>query len=182
MRWGKCMSSVVLITFAGRRERMEILTNYVRRAMDIGLIDEWHIWDFTRSREDREWVTKEFGPVRYMHADVPYMHKGNLSATCAFRMEAVISRDLHIAMVPNDQPDGFYEIVVGGWDNQQSVIRKLSIEGLENFDRNEQAFWVRATPGALSLGSANDVVLTVDDDGTPTLYVNDVHIGSWPNI
>src|SRR3954468_23776474 len=60
------MAPVILVTFAGRQKRMEILTRYIHSAMDAGIIDEWHVWDFTRSQDDHEWVTREFGPVRYM--------------------------------------------------------------------------------------------------------------------
>ena len=46
------MTPVILVTCAGRQTRMEILTQYIRRALDLGIIDEWHIWDFARSAED----------------------------------------------------------------------------------------------------------------------------------
>jgi hypothetical protein len=46
----------ILVTFAGRRDRMELLTRYVTAAMDAGLIDEWHVWDFTRNAQDGAWL------------------------------------------------------------------------------------------------------------------------------
>ncbi|MEZ2126924.1 MULTISPECIES: hypothetical protein [unclassified Sinorhizobium] len=161
---------------------MEILTSYVRKALDAGIIDEWHVWDFTRSPVDREWVTREFGPARYMHADVPYMHKGTVSSFSSFRMEAAISGDLHLAVLPEDDPDHFYEIVIGGWDNRQSAVRKLRRDELYAFERNNEVLWVHPTPGVLSPGCPNDVVLQVDAAGVPTLHVNDVLIGTWPYI
>ena len=73
------MAPVILVTFAGRQKRMEILTQYIHAAMDAGIIDEWHVWDFTRSQEDHEWVTREFGPVRYMGANAGYQANGTAS-------------------------------------------------------------------------------------------------------
>jgi len=50
---------------------MEILTRHSHSAMDPGIIDEWRVSDFTRSQEDHEWVTREFGPVRPELLDRP---------------------------------------------------------------------------------------------------------------
>ena len=176
------MGSVALITFAGRQQRMEILTSYVKRAIEAGIIDEWHVWDFTRTATDREWVTREFGPVRYMHAEAHYMHRGNVSSFASFRMEAVIGSDLHLAVLPEDDPEHFYEIVIGGWDNRQSALRRLPRKDLSSFEREEGLLWVNITPGVLSSGCPNDVVLQVDQSGVPTLHVNGVHVGTWPEI
>jgi hypothetical protein len=162
---------------------MEILTKYVRKALDAGIIDEWHIWDFTRSADDRNWVTEEFGPVRFMNSLVPYMDKGKVSSFAPFRMEAAITNDLHIAILPEHEPEHFYEIVVGGWDNLQSGLRKLPRNQLQSFDRSgEGQLWLQPTPGALSPGMPNQVVLKVDEKGVPALRVNNVLIGEWPQI
>ena len=88
------MAPVILVTFAGREARMEILTRYVRAAMADGLIDEWHVWDFTRSDADHQWVTREFGPARYMGHAVGYQACGTASRRAPLRLEAQISNDL----------------------------------------------------------------------------------------
>ncbi|MBC2774112.1 hypothetical protein H6M51_14705 [Rhizobium sp. AQ_MP] len=177
------MAPVILVTFAGREARMQILNSYVRRAMADGLIDEWHIWDFTRSADDHDWVTREFGPVRYMGDNVGYQHRGAVSHKAALRMDALITNDLHIALLPKDDPDHVIEIVVGGWNNQQSVLRKLPRAMLKDFDRTQApASWVRSTPGVLSSGRVNDVVLNIDSSGIPDLMVNGITVGRWPDI
>jgi hypothetical protein len=177
------MAPVILITFAGRQKRMEILTRYVHSAMEAGIIDEWHVWDFTRSREDHEWVTREFGPVRYMGADAGYQANGSVSPKQPLRMSASITNDLHVAVVPNDDPEVFYELVIGGWGNSHSVMRKLPRAGLVNFDRNNiPPIWSKPTLGILSPGTANQLVLSVDGDGVPSLRVNDVALGQWPEL
>ena len=40
----------ILVTFAGRRDRMQLLTRYVGAAIERGLIDEWHVRDFAATR------------------------------------------------------------------------------------------------------------------------------------
>ena len=46
----------ILVTFAGRRDRMQLLTRYVGAAIERGLIDEWHVWDFARNADDADVV------------------------------------------------------------------------------------------------------------------------------
>jgi hypothetical protein len=177
------MAPVILVTFAGREARMQILNSYVRRAMADGLIDEWHIWDFTRSAADHKWVTGEFGPVRYMGDNVGYQYRSTVSKAAALRMNARITNDLHIALLPKDDPDNFIEIVVGGWNNQQSVLRKLSRSQLTDPDRKQvPSMWLRSTPGVLSSGRVNDVVLNIDSAGIPDLMVNGITVGRWADI
>ncbi len=162
---------------------MEILNKYVRRAMADGLIDEWHIWDFTRSAADHAWVTREFGPLRHMGDAVAYQTCGHASLRAPLRLEAKITNDLHIAVLPKDDAETVYEIVVGGWNNQQSVVRKMKREQLTEPDRSQvQATWARLTPGVLSPGRANEIILSIDASGTPELMVNGVTLGRWPDI
>lgn len=177
------MTPVILVTFAGRQKRMEILTQYVRRALDLGIIDEWHVWDFTRSADDHAWVTREFGPARYMGSKVLYQAAGVLSPRASFRTGARIRHDLHIAVVPNDRPQDIYEFVVGGWNNSHSALRKITREQFQSFDRVADAnLWTLATPGVLSTGRPNDVTLSVEPSGAPVLRINGATIGSWPEL
>jgi hypothetical protein len=177
------MAPVILVTFAGRQKRMEILTRYIHSAMDAGIIDEWHVWDFTRSPEDHEWVTREFGPVRYMGSAAPYQAIGSAARNQPLRLNATITHDLHVALLPNDGGDEYFELVVGGWSNSHSVLRKLPMSELKSFDRNDvPAVWSRSTPGILSPGTANQVVLSIDAAGVPSLHVNDVPVGRWTEL
>lgn len=56
------MDKVIMITFAGRKDRMSILYHYVVAALDRGLVDEWHVWNYARTVEDEEWVNSLNGP------------------------------------------------------------------------------------------------------------------------
>lgn len=177
------MAPVILVTFAGRQKRMEILTRYIRSALDAGIIDEWHVWDFTRSQQDHEWVTREFGPVRYMGSAAPYQSIRSVAHNQSLRFGATIANDLHIAIVPNDGSDDYFELVVGGWSNSHSVLRKLPRSQLKNFNRNDvPALWSKPTPGILSPGTPNQIVLNIDAAGVPSLHVNNVAIGRWTEL
>lgn len=177
------MAPVILVTFAGRQKRMEILTRYIRSALDAGIIDEWHVWDFTRSQQDHEWVTSEFGPVRYMGSAAPYQFIRSAALNQPLRFSATITNDLHIAIVPNDDGDDYFELVVGGWSNSHSVLRKLPRSQLKSFNRNDvPAIWSKPTPGILSPGTPNQIVLNIDAAGVPSLHVNNVAIGRWSEL
>ncbi len=176
------MAPVILVTFAGRQKRMQILTDYVRQAMARGLIDEWHVWDFTRSQDDHEWVTHEFGPVRYMESGARYQLAGTVTDQCSFRTTAAIRNDFHIAILPNDDSDYFFEMVVGGWDNQYTALRKLPRTDLLSLERaSKSEIWSRATPGILSPGVANQIVVKSSTGGMQ-LHVNHVHVGQWNDL
>lgn len=46
----------VAITFAGRRDRMSILQSYMNEALATGILQKWHVWDYSRTPEDAEWI------------------------------------------------------------------------------------------------------------------------------
>jgi len=47
---------VIATTFAGRRDRMSLLVDYVVAAIDAGIVTEYHVWDYARTGEDRRWL------------------------------------------------------------------------------------------------------------------------------
>lgn len=95
--------------------------------MDAGIVDEWHIWDFTRSQEDHEWVSREFGPVRYMGVcRLPAQWLQSREA--ALRLSASITNDLHIGILHPTATATFYELVIGGWNNAHSVTARTAAD------------------------------------------------------
>ncbi|MGE6742119.1 hypothetical protein ACQKGC_17750 [Allorhizobium pseudoryzae] len=177
------MAPVILVTFAGRQKRMGVLTHYIRRALELGIIDQWHIWDFTRSPEDHAWVTEEFGPVRFMGAKAPYQAAGTVSRLGSFRTSVGITNDLHIGVLPQNDPDNFYEFVIGGWNNQASALRKISRDNLLHAERKDVTnSWSRITPGILSPGAENSVVISMNANGGVELLVNDIVVGEWGDL
>ena len=125
---------VVLVTFAGRRDRMALLTNYVERAIERGLIDEWHVWEFARDPEDSRWLRGLFPATQVTpsHTTEYFLLPERLSfdggtATLPFSVRAL--NDVHIALRRISGEGASYEIVLGGWGNQGSAIRKFDRAG-----------------------------------------------------
>jgi hypothetical protein len=50
---------VILTCFAGRRRNMEILLAYTDELHSRGLLEEVHIWNFSRNKRDSDWLGRE---------------------------------------------------------------------------------------------------------------------------
>jgi hypothetical protein len=48
----------VMVLFGGRRDRMSVLIGWVDKLVDACVLDEVHIWDFTRDDHDASWLGK----------------------------------------------------------------------------------------------------------------------------
>lgn len=174
------MSSVILITFAGRQERMSLMAQYARIALDRGLIHEWHIWDFTRSAEDHTWLNENFGHVRYMSADAHYQTLAKLRAGETQSYKLRIPNDLHLAVTSHARPNEFKEIVVGGWSNSHCACRTMPMQFFNRFERsNEQNEWIRPTAGILTPIEDNNVEISLGTDNLLSVKVNDITLGNW---
>ena len=121
-------SRTILVTFAGRRDRMRLLTRYAAAAIEAGLIDEWHVWDFTRTAEDARWLRETFPVVQttpshtleYFRAP----HGVDLGDTKQrIRLQVRAQSDVHIGLQRTSGDGPGFEIVLGGWGNAASAIR-----------------------------------------------------------
>ncbi len=50
----------IAFTFAGRQRMMRNQAVFVRRMLDLGLLDEWHVWNFARDTRDEDWLQRSF--------------------------------------------------------------------------------------------------------------------------
>jgi len=50
----------IFTCFAGRRKNMEILLRYTDELRRLGLLDEMHVWDYTRDVRDAMWLRSQF--------------------------------------------------------------------------------------------------------------------------
>ena len=120
----------ILVTFAGRRDRMGVLSRYVQAAIALGLIDEWHVWDFSRNREDAQWLREKF-PVaqttpnyglEYFRAPERFSLR---QAAASLQFEVRATHDVHLGLRRISGTGPSFEIILGGWDNNVSAIRKF---------------------------------------------------------
>jgi hypothetical protein len=164
----------VLVTFAGRRDRMALLTRYVAAAIERGLIDEWHVWEFARNAEDSAWLRQRF-PVAQAtpnNALDYYRSPRRLElqgpqATLRFSVRATNDAHLGLRRVLGEGPD--YEIVLGGWGDLASAIRRFdsgdALIGVASRDPNLTPVVVRSTPGLLPEFGFLDVEVEIGERG-----------------
>ncbi|MFD4402420.1 hypothetical protein ACFWPH_06600 [Nocardia sp. NPDC058499] len=165
---------VVLVTFAGRRDRMELLAGYVAEAMRRNLIDEWHVWDFCRNDDDRQWLSARFPVPGRTPDDLQYYPAGYLGMGPGDRWRSRVraGHDVHIAIEPRESSADAtaFELVVGGWKNGRTVLRCVDNADLlvrDNVDRGTvrpPAVSV-STPGILSNTTFRDMEISMDGSG-----------------
>jgi len=164
----------ILVTFAGRRDRMSLLTHYVEAAIARGLIDEWHVWEFARNAEDARWLRERF-PVAQATPNntLEYfrlqrrLELRDSQANLSFRVRATNDAHIGLRRLSGEGPD--YEIVLGGWNNAASVIRKFqdreALLDPASLAQRPLPDLVRSTPGLLPEFDAIDVDLNVGEQG-----------------
>lgn len=59
------MPKIIWTCFAGRERNLAIQLRYLKALHLRGLIDEVHLWDFTRNAADSEWIMKNFGDDKH---------------------------------------------------------------------------------------------------------------------
>lgn len=168
------MGKVILITFAGREDRMELLRTYTLKLLDKGLLDEWHIWDFTRNDSDREYICENYGPIQYIRPDAGYQQVSTLQKGQYKKLSFSIKSDFHIVVKSKSQSE-FFEYVVGGWVNSRSCVRKVSNEEFAFTDRHSaEELFAKDTPGILNPLRRNTAEVRFEQNGDIKVYCEDL--------
>jgi len=116
----------IVITFAGREMTMSSQIKFMDNAISRNLIDEWHIWNFSRNGSDNEWLKKEFGDYTVILSDrnsieyIPVIRKQTNEAN----ISVFANSDAHL-LVTLDSGVCF-EIVIGAYSNSVSIMRRFS--------------------------------------------------------
>ena len=164
----------ILVTFAGRRDRMQLLTRYVDEAIERGLIDEWHVWDFARNADDSAWLRERF-PVTQAtpNSSLAYYRSPrrldlqDAQANLRFSVRATNDAHLGLRRVSGEGPD--YEIVLGGWNNMASAIRRFdgqdALIDVASRDPNLTPIVIRSTAGLLPEFDFLEVELEIGEQG-----------------
>jgi hypothetical protein len=120
----------ILTIFSGRKHNIEILKKYLKKALELKIIDEVHFWNNTRNVEDEQYLksisnlkrTSSKGSGQY-NLITPEIYNNS------FDLHVKASNDIHIKITNNDNEyEIIYEIVLGGWNNEKSVIRENNDE------------------------------------------------------
>lgn len=164
----------ILVTFAGRKDRMSLLTRYVDAAIERGLIDEWHVWDFTRNAADARWLRERFPIVQVTpsHTDEYFLLPGTLSVrgnNRSVKFSVRATNDVHIGLRRRGASGTSYEIVVGGWNNRASAIRRfaspLALTAQQLRNQEEPPAVYASTPQILPEFDFVDVEIRFGADG-----------------
>ncbi|PCJ12627.1 MAG: hypothetical protein COB04_17470 [Gammaproteobacteria bacterium] len=104
-------------------------------------------------------IEARYGAYQWTHRALPKIGQGTVI------FEAQGSNDVHVAIAENENSTtNLYEIVIGGWGNTQSVIRRSRGGAIEAVTNNSDAmldsgwgtYWVTAKNGRVSYGKGNE--------------------------
>ena len=116
----------IFTVFAGRKSNIDIQKKYLVKALELGIIDEVHYWNYTRNKSDEEYLKQISNLKRSSSTNFNYIQIYTpISTDGSFELNVKASNDIHIKI-----SDGMneYEIVLGGWANSKSVVRENGTE------------------------------------------------------
>ncbi len=111
----------IITVFAGRENNLNVLTKYLKQAINFKLIDEVHFWNYTRNDNDDNYLKRitNVHRTKSINDDYNRIHLPIYNGGFYFNVKA--ANDIHVK-ISNGIDD--YEIVLGGWNNTRSIIRK----------------------------------------------------------
>jgi hypothetical protein len=108
----------ILTVFAGRQKNLEVLNRYLRKAIDQTIIDEVHFWDFTRNKEDEEYLRSISNPKRVSNkSNTDYKQLFLSTRENSIEFSVMGYGSVYVKLCNKNL---FYEIIIGGWSNQFS--------------------------------------------------------------
>lgn len=65
----------IAFTMAGRQEMMGLLVKYMTKALEKNILDEWHVWDLSRTDSDSLWLKRSISHPKIKLMDTPFKEK-----------------------------------------------------------------------------------------------------------
>jgi hypothetical protein len=126
----------IVSIFSGRKANIEILKKYLTKALELNIIDEVHFWNNARNYGDEEYLKTISNVKRTSSAGGGnYILITPIISNNAFEINVKAANDIHVKLTNMNIE---YEIVLGGWNNTKSVIRKNNKE-IFNLIQNDVA-------------------------------------------
>ena len=186
--------TVILTTFAGRHSCMPLLLKYVKDLMDANLVHEFHAWNYTKSYGDELWLKQEIPSHIYPSKSITNTVQGSDYIATGLSINSIditVSLDVKTSgdgyiMLKSRTSDTVYEIHLGGWGNQCSVIRQ-GIQGKYMTHSVRQIFSnlndfvnikVKVTSNTIEVNLNNQPLLYKAIDNR-LLEIFDVYVASW---
>jgi len=118
----------IAFTFAGRKERMRNQLVFMRTALDRGIVDEWHLWNFARNAQDDAWLRGAFEEAASLVTDEKSIVYQPFVANVGSAAFYVYARsDAHF-LIRLDSGE-VLEVVLGAFENTRSLLRVFGDNG-----------------------------------------------------
>jgi hypothetical protein len=128
------LSMNIITIFSGRKQNIEILNKYLKKALELNIIDEVHYWNNTRNVDDENYLKTISNLKRTSSTNEGiYNLITPIISNNSFELNIRASNDIHIKLTHLDLE---YEIVLGGWNNTKSVIREHNNEIFNLIENN----------------------------------------------
>lgn len=121
------MKNIVTI-FVENTINLELLTKYLKKTMEMKTIDEVHFWNYTKTPVDDKNI-KQISNISRTTSNEPgeYTRVFTTLTNNEFFLNVTAENDVHIK-IKDSVLNIYYEIVLGGWNNTKSIIRKNNVE------------------------------------------------------
>ena len=118
----------ILTVFAGRKQNLELLIKYLKKALELKILDEIHFWNYTRNSNDEEYLktisnlkrTSSKSNNEYIQIFTPVIDN-------SFTFEISDSHDVYIK-IKDTQQNIEYEIVLEDWNNNVKNVKSTIIK------------------------------------------------------
>lgn len=113
----------IITIFSGRKNCLLLLNKYLNHLLNKNQIHEVHFWNYARNMEDEHFI-KSISNLRRTSSSInaEYVEIYPVKTDDSFEFQVEASNDVHIKL---QKGTIFYEVVLGGWGNTNSVIRRI---------------------------------------------------------
>ena len=155
------MNKVIFTIFAGRKRYMEILLRYVDKLLINNIITEVHIWNFTRNKEDNEYIIKLCRDTKYKYLKPPTEIIGNSKWVPYYKYYSQTTdfNDDDIIIKCDD------DIVYIDVDNMKKFIDEIKDDKLyyPNMINNDPCVYIQQLNGVHNLLESHKISVNLDN-------------------
>jgi len=113
----------IFTVFSGRKQNLEILIKYLKKALELKILDEIHFWNYTRNSNDEQYLktisnlkrTSSKSNNEYIQIFTPVIDN-------SFTFEITYSNKVFIK-IHNEKQNIYYEIVLNELDNNLNLVQ-----------------------------------------------------------
>jgi hypothetical protein len=124
----------IAITFAGRENRMGLQLDFMKTALQNKIVDEWHVWNFSRNKSDNEWLWQELGDNYSLLTSPTDNSYRKLPLQPGKYQKIWVTAREKAALLIQFQSGVIFEILFGCNNNKNSSARYFS--SIEDFDNS----------------------------------------------